>query len=501
MPPVQGQFGNGCRHANDIQKSFVDYVRGLQADETLTGEDLVAWIRKDYPPLLMFQPTLVCNSALILKFAQFLQSRQVTIAVHQSNVLLNRLAATFFEGDLYEIAIGAISDYQQKAFSPGPASQTQVAAAPIQAPHEMSFDKLSYYISQRFRSDETRFSGALGECWIEYLSEYQYAARELRLTPTQKADLMHHLFRGNAKRFYIRNIEGKNLSYNEVIQIIEREFNSVSRQNRIVGYLRNLRINKFLGKNENLNDALEKVHEEISKLTPQGPEHNRSERHRIEYLRDSVIGHSWAREACSRATAGHLGYQEFYAQLEAAIQLQREEKIGRLRDEGSIKFDSFSGPNSGLENPSGTYYTGQSRYGRDPRRRNGRPNYGRGNNYPRKIVCFGCRKEGHIVLKCPERKNALNRAASRVQHLRRDYGKDQNGALKRVLYEICEQIAASDDEAEEAAETFFAEERMDMGGDQEEEEEKTPEVIEQLFTSASNEANKPPSLTNCLEDF
>ena len=42
---------------------------------------------------------------------------------------------------------------------------------------------------------------------------------------------MHHLFRGNAKRFYIRNIEGNNLSYNEVILIIEREFNSVSRQN------------------------------------------------------------------------------------------------------------------------------------------------------------------------------------------------------------------------------------------------------------------------------
>ena len=112
MTPVQVQFGNGYRHANDIQKSFVDHVRGLQADKTITGEDLEAWIREDYSPLLMFQPTLVRNSALIRKFAQFLQSRQVAIAEHQSNVLLNRLATVFFEGDPYEIKIGAISDYQ-----------------------------------------------------------------------------------------------------------------------------------------------------------------------------------------------------------------------------------------------------------------------------------------------------------------------------------------------------------------------------------------------------
>lgn len=115
-----------------------------------------------------------------------------------------------------------------------------------------------------------------------------------------------------------------------------------------------------------MTDKLEKVHEEISKFTPQGPEHNRSERHRIEYLRDYIIGHSWDREACSGTTAGQLGYQDFYGQLEAEIQLQPEEKIGQLRDEGRIKFDSFSGPNSGLENVSGTDYTGQSRYGRDP---------------------------------------------------------------------------------------------------------------------------------------
>ena len=108
-----------------------------------------------------------------------------------------------------EIPIGAISDYQQQAFSPGPASQTQVAAAPTQATDQMSLDRLSYYIfiSQRYRSDEIRFSGALGECWIEYFSEYQYAARELTLMPTQKPNPMHHLFRGNAKRSYILNIE------------------------------------------------------------------------------------------------------------------------------------------------------------------------------------------------------------------------------------------------------------------------------------------------------
>ena len=53
MPPAQGQLGSGCRHANDYQKAFVDYVWSLQLDGSLLGEDPLSVIRQDYPPSLL----------------------------------------------------------------------------------------------------------------------------------------------------------------------------------------------------------------------------------------------------------------------------------------------------------------------------------------------------------------------------------------------------------------------------------------------------------------
>ena len=79
-----------------------------------------------------------------------------------------------------------------------------------------------------------------------------------------------------------------------------------------------------------MSDALEKVHEEIPKMTPQGAPHC-TDRHKMEYLQYAVIGNSWARDACSRADAGKLTYHELYSQPEAAIQLEQREKLSLKR--------------------------------------------------------------------------------------------------------------------------------------------------------------------------
>jgi hypothetical protein len=112
---------------------------------------------------------------------------------------------------------------------------------------------------------------------------------------------------------------------------MEQESNSVSRQNRIANYLRS-RVTKFITTDCNSSDALEKKHNEISKLAPQGPIYCRTEMHRIEYLRFAVIGMTWAKDPLSRASAGGMDYQELFSQLEASIQQEREEKAAGMRD-------------------------------------------------------------------------------------------------------------------------------------------------------------------------
>ena len=53
-----------------------------------------------------------------------------------------------------------------------------------------SFDKAAHHIAMRFKDDCKKFSGALGECWNEFLSEYLYAAEDYKLTPSQKLQYM-----------------------------------------------------------------------------------------------------------------------------------------------------------------------------------------------------------------------------------------------------------------------------------------------------------------------
>jgi hypothetical protein len=113
---------------------------------------------------------------------------------------------------------------------------------------------------------------------------------------------------------------------------MEQEYNSVARQNRIANYLRTLRVTKFIIADRNSSDALEKIHNKISKLALQGPLYCQTEMHRIEYLCFAVIGMTWAKDPLSRASAGGMDYQELFSQLEASIPQERDEKAARMRD-------------------------------------------------------------------------------------------------------------------------------------------------------------------------
>jgi len=143
----------------------------------------------------------------------------------------------------------------------------------------------------------------------------------------------HHVLRGKAKRFYAKEIQGRSFSFHEAALRIREEYNSVSRQKRIANKLRSLRISQFLVDGSNPCDALEELHETISRLAPQGPMHLRAEMNAKEYLRNAIIGYSWAKGPLNRDSAEDLSYQELYSQLQAAIQQEIEEKAAVLLDQ------------------------------------------------------------------------------------------------------------------------------------------------------------------------
>lgn len=430
--------------------------------------------------------------------------KEVEIFNHSSNFALNNIASTIYTDEDLNIALAAVEAFQEHAsqFQQPQIQQFVPPPTEVYSPSP-SEDKISHYISMRFRDEEKKFSGALGECWGEYISEYSYASKDYSLSETQKQQYLHHLLRGNAKRFFSHRVEGVAKSYAESCVLMEKEYNSVSRQNRVGAYLRNLRVSKYITPDCAVNDALEKVHEEISKLTPQGPSHCRLEKHKMEYLQNAVIGYPWAKEACSRANAGLLKYHEFYNQLESAVQLEQEEKVGRLRDQKHLRLTSVMNDDPVLRSRiSDTYYNGQPRYAKEPQpwRKTQRPSQER--RFRPNIICWGCRKPGHILSDCTE--PTLQNVAKKVQYYQKNKFEDPHKATKRVLFELCQELdkeeeLVSPEEEYEDADTFFCDvnESFDTGGATEE----PSEVAEQLFARTISARSQEPSLTDCFEDF
>jgi hypothetical protein len=499
MPPPN--FANNVRLHNDDQKTFVDTIKTYQSDTMVAGDDLKTIFRQDYPPFLFFTPAIISNVALIRKFTEFLLSRQITIEEHASHYVLSSLAITLYQNDDQVQALNAIDIFKeaistrsvQQNASESTNAEDNSQPSPFQ--ERSSFDKAAHHMAMRFKDDTKKFSGALGECWSEFISEYLYAAEDYKLNPFQKLQYFHHLLRDNAKRFYTRHIQGNVGSFSEASNLMEQEYNSISRRNRISNHLKSLRITQYVSSHCNTSDALEKLHVEISKLAPQGPMHYRSEEHRIEYLRSAVIGMSWAREPLSRVNAGGMSYQELFSQLESSIQQERDEKAALLQDSNYRR----SGSQISDKVP-GIFFNGQARYGRENTRKYSPANAIQSNGKE----CWNCGSPNHLLGGCTKQKDIANIAARKVQFYNKTRFDDEKKALKRVLYEICEQIGTDDTEADgyEDASTYFQECSMPEGEIPNDDNETTNgQTMEQLFNHPTESSQTEPSLTNCLSDF
>ena len=67
--------------------------------------------------------------------------------------------------------------------------------------------------------------------------------------------------------------------------MIEAEYNSAVRQNRVKNHLNSLRLNQYVAEGVEASEALGKLYKVITKLSPQAPKSHRGDAHRVEFLR------------------------------------------------------------------------------------------------------------------------------------------------------------------------------------------------------------------------
>lgn len=179
--------------------------------------------------------------------------------------------------------------------------------------------RLAHKIAMRLKDSDKKFSGDLGKCWMDYVDEYSQVTRDYGLSPQQKLQYFHNLLSRDAKRFYLAKFEIYAHSFQQAVEMINREYSSPVRQTRLKNYFNTLRVSEFVKGGLETSSASAKVYKLINKLSRQVPALHRGDAHKIEFLRNAAVGYSWSREPLSRVATHHISFQMLYGELEAVL--------------------------------------------------------------------------------------------------------------------------------------------------------------------------------------
>eukprot|EP00171_Calliarthron_tuberculosum_P018940 IDg18940t1 len=320
-------------------------VRDLESrvqESAMTGAQVREVFAEMYPPAFLFSPKIMAMPSLYASLRDWLNSKGANLTQHSTRRVIMTLAGSLYDESedreaALEIAGQLVAQGRRStrtgtsttAGGGGDSSTVHTVNQPATASSKE--DRTAHNIGMRFKEKDSKFSGDIGQSWIEYVAEYQQVSRDYGLSPTQKSSTCTTYFAG------MRSV----------------------RQNRVKTYLSTLRLSKFVVDGADELSALEKVYKLITKLSPQVPQSHRGEAHKIEFLRNSTVGFSWATEPLSRISTHGLSFQQLYGELEAALHLEREARVAVLRDKAS---SVMKNGNSSSSTVPGILFEGQGRY-------------------------------------------------------------------------------------------------------------------------------------------
>lgn len=471
------------------QRGAAISVRMLEAEVLRRGdvspEEVKASVADLLPPATLFGTALLTLPYFHRELRNVMTVMGAPLTMHSSRRIMMTLATNIYaEAEDRSAAVDLVkaveAEGRRRPQPDGSRAAGGIAAADSSLSAGKESDRCAHNVAMRFRDAASKFSGGLGENWSEYVAEYQQVARDYGLTSTQKLNFLHNLLRGDAKRFYLDRVAHVG-SFAQAVEQVSLEYNSVVRQNRVKAYLSGLRMATFTAKGHDATTALERTYHEITRLSPQVPQSHHGDAHKVDFLRNAVVGNAWATEPLSRIATHRLSFQQLYGELEAALHLHKEAQLAVIRDGG--------GPKSELGAPDtpGILFEGQGRYVRrnvDLGRRLASSGSKSGSGFdPLSLMgCFNCDDPGHRMSECPRRVDMFKASKKKMEYFAK---KRVARPAAAVLYVLCAELneAASSDAAQ--------------AGHAHDDSAATEEVL--LF-DALVEAAVPPAPTDCSAD-
>lgn len=429
------------------QMGFISSVRMLEAEvreSTLSGEQVKAAVADLFPPAVLFGTDIATLPYAHRELRKWLDGHGANLQQHSSHRVIMTLATSLYVDPEDRVAANQLaSDLVAAGRRVGASAVASQPSSPARRGDASSTagDRTAHNIAMRFRDASSKFSGNLGEAWMEYVAEYQQVARDYDLSQEQRFQYMHNILSGDAKRFYLDKVQSYATSFSQAVDMVSTEYNSIVRQNRVKNYLVGYRMSTLLSDGVTEAAALEQTYKTITKLAPQVPRSHQGDAHKVEFLRNAVVGSPWATEPLSRIATHGLTFQQLYGELEAALHLHKEARL-------AVAHASASGHRpTATQDVPGILFTGQGRYARPSRgmaagrvKRTAAPSRSSGVDPLSIMGCFNCDDAGHTMKDCPRPIDASKAAQRRLEY----YSKKDSGkaSAATVLFQLCTQLDA-----------------------------------------------------------
>lgn len=282
---------------------------------------------------MVFHHNIALQHNIWLEMRKFLAKRQVTLVVHERRRAVYRLTKSLFTDEnekqtAPEMAHDILSKGNTRTHQFTEHGQALLSQQNKYQYGSYATKKVAHNIPMRLKNSAQELNGRPGQCCQNFVYVYKHIAKNYGLNEHEKLSYVHSLVSKHAHREYIERVRPHLTPYSDAIEEIERDYNSAVQQTRVKNHLSNSHISSYVTTDVNTDADLEILYKRILTMSRQVPPSHRGHAHKIEFLRSAVTDNKWAIKRLSRIATSNLSFQELYAELEIAVQLNRESKAG-----------------------------------------------------------------------------------------------------------------------------------------------------------------------------
>ncbi|OSX74486.1 hypothetical protein BU14_0287s0005 [Porphyra umbilicalis] len=211
------------------QKGFVCSVRMLEGEmqgASLIGDQVKTALAELLPPAALFGPEITTLPYVRRELRKWLDSRGANLQQQSSHHFVMTLATSLNkDAEDRVVATQMASALVAESHRQGGGSSATTSPSPAARGDTASSggDRTAHNIAMRFRDPSVKFSGNLGESWMEYVAEYQQVARDYDLSPSQCFQYLRNLLRGDATRFYLDKVQPYATSFTQAVDQVSVE--------------------------------------------------------------------------------------------------------------------------------------------------------------------------------------------------------------------------------------------------------------------------------------